>query len=421
MFQSKVGSNLSRGYATVSKIVTTPGGVKVATAGGSESPLASVSLVLNAGSRFEGVETAGAAHYLKAFGFRNTGARTSFRTIREAELNGATLHAEATRENVTFSVRCFKEAVPYFVEVLGDVAAGTKFTEHEFRDVDRLVKFETLSARANPVTRVLEGVHQAAFRQGLGNSLYAPDASPITTGDAVRQYAERALNGRVALVGTGIEAEELSKLAAASRLGALGSNAASAAATSAAAQFVGGGQQVYETAGDVAHYALAFSCAPEQAALLRGLLGGGRRVKWGQGVAPLAQLAAREGFSAEPFACTYSDAGLVGVVVEARATQLRDAVQKVAAAIQRDVARPQTDAVQRAVAAARLDAADALATGPGAVRSLAQIALGQAAPDAVDSAASSLAATASSVFASKPVAASVGLSQSTPYVDTLGF
>ncbi|KAJ2118567.1 ubiquinol-cytochrome c reductase core subunit 1, partial [Coemansia sp. RSA 921] len=137
----------ARGYASVASpaVTSTANGIRVAATGG-DSGLATVSLVINAGSRHETVETAGAAHYLKAFGFRNTQGRTSFRTIREAELNGAQLTAEATRENITYRVQCFSDAVPYFVDVLGDIAAETRFAEHEFRDVERVVEFEALSA-----------------------------------------------------------------------------------------------------------------------------------------------------------------------------------------------------------------------------------------------------------------------------------
>ncbi|KAJ2359022.1 ubiquinol-cytochrome c reductase core subunit 1 [Coemansia erecta] len=413
----------TRGYASVAapSVTSTANGIRVA-ASGADTGLATVSLVINAGSRHESIETAGAAHFLKAFGFRNTRTRTSFRTIREAELNGAQLAAEATRENVVYRVQCFRDAVPYFVDVLGDVAAATRFAEHEFRDVARVVEFEALSARADPVTRALDGVHQAAFRGGLGNSLYAPLGSPVGTGNAVAQYAQAALaGGRVAVVGTGVDAAELTRLVGESQLGQLPSQGA--AAPVAAAQFAGGVQQVYESAAPVAHYALAFSCAPEAAPVLAALLGTQRRAKWGVGTSPLAQTAARMGFSAEAFSFGYSDAGLVGVLVSAPAAQLRAAVQAVAASVQKDVARPAADCVQRAVAAARVDVADQLASHDGAARVLGQIALGQSAAtlESVEKAGAALAATAEAVFASKPVAVSIGLPQATPYVDTLGF
>ncbi|KAJ2762356.1 ubiquinol-cytochrome c reductase core subunit 1, partial [Coemansia nantahalensis] len=145
------------------------------------------------------------------------------------------------------------------------------------------------------------------------------------------------------------------------------------------------------------------------------------RVKWSSGVSALAQLAAAEGIRAEAFSFAYSDAGLVGVLVSAPTAQIKGAVEKVAATIKRDVANATPDAVQRAAAAAAVDAADAMATQRGQLRALGAIALGHpaAALQAIDAAA--LASAAKSVFTSKPVATSVGLSQATAYVDTLGF
>ncbi|KAJ2483742.1 ubiquinol-cytochrome c reductase core subunit 1 [Coemansia sp. RSA 2131] len=421
MYSRAATKAAARGYASVANpaVTSTANGIRVAATGG-DSGLATISLVINAGSRHETVETAGAAHYLKAFGFRNTQGRTSFRTIREAELNGAQLTAEATRENITYRVQCFPDAVPYFVDVLGDIAAETRFAEHEFRDVSRIVEFEALSARADSVTRALDGVHQAAFRGGLGNSLYAPHASPVATGNAVAQYAKSALvGGRVAVVATGVDATELARLVSESKLAQLPSQGAPALE---AARFVGGMQQVYESASPVAHYALAFPCAPGAARVLEALLGS-RRAKWGVGSSPLAQAASRLGFSAEAFSFSYSDAGVVGVLVSAQATHMRDAVKQVAECVQKHAARPDASAVQRAVAAARVDVADLMATHEGAARALGQLALGQSAAtlESVEAAAGSLSATAQSVFSSKPVAVSIGLPQSTPYVDTLGF
>ncbi|KAJ2811066.1 ubiquinol-cytochrome c reductase core subunit 1 [Coemansia furcata] len=416
-----------RTYASVSSgvaptVLSTANGIKVAaTEGHPDSPLASVSLVINHGSRFETASTSGAAHYLKAFGFRNTQDRTSFRTVREAELNGATLTAEATRENITYTVQCFRDALPYFVDILGDIAAATKFSEHEFRDIAKLVKFEALGARENPQARVLDGVHQAAFRNGLGNSLYALDSSPVSTGDAVRQYAQSAMqSGRVAVVATGVDSATLAALVAESKLAELtNENAVSAPK----AKFTGGQHQIYESASPVSHYALAFESDPSSASALASLLGAQRRLKWGAGASPLAKLAFTEGFAAESFSFAYSDAALVGVVVSAPAAHIKSAVEKVAGVIQASVAKASPEAVARAVAATRLDIAEAQSTQQGVIRDLSKLALNQGplSLKTVDGVAASLAQTAAKVFSAKPVAASIGLSQTTAYVDTLGF
>ncbi|KAJ1945294.1 ubiquinol-cytochrome c reductase core subunit 1 [Linderina macrospora] len=428
MFQTKAITKLAAPIAsrTYASVASASNGIKVASvADASESPLASISLVINAGSRFETAENSGVAHYLKAFGFRNTQSRTSFRTVREAELNGASLTAEATRENIIYTVECFKEAIPYFADVLGDIATATKYTEHEFRDIAKLVAFESLSARSSPATRLVEGVHQAAFRNGLGNSLYALESSPVASGDAVRQYAEAALTaGRVAIVGTGIDSAALAAIVSESKLAAIPASSASTLSTPAS-KFNGGVQQIYDSASSVSHYALAFEGAQDASTtrVLANLLSGERRLKWNTGVSPLAKLAAEEGFGLQSFQSSYSDASLVGVVVSAPNAKIQEAVEKVARTIQTQIASPSAETVQRAVAAAKVDVSEALATRAGKRAALAQAAFGRAAEatESVDAAAAQAASAAAKAFKSKPVGAAVGLSQATPYVDTLGF
>ncbi|KAJ2478883.1 ubiquinol-cytochrome c reductase core subunit 1, partial [Coemansia sp. RSA 2052] len=146
---------------------------------------------------------------------------------------------------------------------------------------------------------------------------------------------------------------------------------------------------------------------------------------WGAGGAgPLAKLAFSEGFSVESFSFAYSDAALVGVLVSAPSTLIKTAVEKVATIVQSDVAKASSESVLRAVAATRLDAADAQDTQSGVIRELSKLALGLGplyTMETVDSVGAGLATTAANVFGAKPVAASIGLSQTTAYVDTLGF
>ncbi|OMH79295.1 Cytochrome b-c1 complex subunit 2, mitochondrial [Zancudomyces culisetae] len=106
----KIGSSV-RKYATTSGSVVSKlsNGIKVAAADlNKEGSMGSISIVVKAGSRFEDANSAGAAHFFKAFGFRDSEKRTSFRKVREAELQGANLSAQVTRENVIFTVECLK-------------------------------------------------------------------------------------------------------------------------------------------------------------------------------------------------------------------------------------------------------------------------------------------------------------------------
>jgi len=50
------------------------------------------------------------------------------RITREAELLGGELLAYHTRESLVLSAKCFRDDLPYFAELLGEVASQTKFT-----------------------------------------------------------------------------------------------------------------------------------------------------------------------------------------------------------------------------------------------------------------------------------------------------
>ena len=68
----------------------------------------------------------------------------------------------------------------FFAEVLGDAVTQAKFAKHEYNEeVIPLVAAEFEQAASNPATRALDLAHQLAFRNGLGNSLFASPHSAV--------------------------------------------------------------------------------------------------------------------------------------------------------------------------------------------------------------------------------------------------
>ena len=49
------------------------------------------------------------------------------RIVREAELLGAELRSYHTRENLVLEAKFLRDDLPYFVELLGEVASSTKY------------------------------------------------------------------------------------------------------------------------------------------------------------------------------------------------------------------------------------------------------------------------------------------------------
>jgi ubiquinol-cytochrome c reductase core subunit 2 len=49
------------------------------------------------------------------------------RITREAELLGGQIESYHTREAIVIQAKCFKEDLPYFAELLGEVTSKTKY------------------------------------------------------------------------------------------------------------------------------------------------------------------------------------------------------------------------------------------------------------------------------------------------------
>ncbi|ORX87166.1 hypothetical protein K493DRAFT_359948 [Basidiobolus meristosporus CBS 931.73] len=99
-------------YSAVS--TATSNGIRVATLP-EQSPVASLSVVVGAGSRSESSSNLGVAHHLKNFAFKNTNKRSALRITREAELQGAFLTTSLGRESLVYSAEFLREDLLVFL------------------------------------------------------------------------------------------------------------------------------------------------------------------------------------------------------------------------------------------------------------------------------------------------------------------
>ncbi|KAG1173338.1 hypothetical protein G6F70_005826 [Rhizopus microsporus] len=306
-------------YATAAtansiKITSASNGVKVAS---SQEPgqTASLAVVVNGGARAEVGDNAGVAHFLKNYGFKNSYNRTAFRIVREAELAGGVLSTNLTRETLVYAAEFLKGDAELFAEILSDVITKQKYQEHEFVDVRNQTASESTNAFANAEIAALEAAHSLAFRNGLGNSVFAKANNHVNNA-TVKAYAQQLFaQGNVALVGTGIEHDALVNLAEKY----LNLPSGSGAQLNASKYY--GGEARLE--GHNNNYILAFEGAAADSAefaalqVLRHALGGELTVKHTTGAGLFAQANARFGQDTQikAFNLGYSDAGLFGVQV----------------------------------------------------------------------------------------------------------
>ncbi|KAF9306613.1 ubiquinol-cytochrome c reductase core subunit 1 [Mortierella antarctica] len=336
---------LKAGYATA--VSKTSNGVKIAALDES-SPTASVSLVINAGSRFEPKDKAGIAHFVKNYGFKNNGKRSAFRIARETELVGGVLSSNLGRETISFTAECLKEDVPYFVEVFGDLVAQTKFAEHELHSVATEVAAECHLAESTPEIAVIDALHNAAFRNGLGNSVYAASYSDISTEDLKKFASQNFVANKVALVATGVSEAELKSLADS----AFSHVAAGSAAKAEGAKYYGGDVRVAHNS-SVGHVAVAFQGAAAGTPDFY-------TAQWStSGVSPLAAAAGKIGHGAQisAFNYGYSDAGLFGVYAQASNKDITEAAKVAVASLKAAAKSVSADEFKRALAQAKFETA----------------------------------------------------------------
>lgn len=332
----------------------------------------SVTVAIKAGPRYENAP--GVAHVLKNYLFKSNQKRSALRLVREAEFYGGVLSTALTKEHLLLTAEFLRGDEEFFVEVLGDVLTKSKFAAHEFNEqVLPQVQSEHAQAQSNPTVLGYDHLLQTAYRQrGLGSSLFASPASPVTHRQTV-DFAKAAFaKNNIAVLGSGIESAKLNQLVSAH----FGDLAPTASVSSNAAKYFGGEQRVAfaaphgteNTRAAHGHFFIAFqgagqndASAAANLAVLRSLLGGESSIKWSNGVSPLSQIADTVvGAKASAFNLNFSDSGVFGAHISAPHSSVQQAASKVAEALKNIAGGLKTETVQAAIAKAKFEKANVL-------------------------------------------------------------
>ncbi|KAI0309908.1 Metalloenzyme, LuxS/M16 peptidase-like protein [Amylostereum chailletii] len=423
---SRLARTSARGFATV---VDAANGLKVAAVDNGQ-PTSSVTVLLKAGSRYE--SKPGVAHVLSNFAFKSTGKRSALGTVREAELYGGVLSSTLTREHLALTADFLRGDEAFFVDVLATFLASAKFTRHELAEyVFPAVAAESEAASHSAPTRALELAHALAFRNGLGNSLYAtPESAADISPEDVRALHAQALS-TIAVLGTGIAPDTLVSLFEKSFAAARAKSAAPAvdAPASPASTYHGGSTRIANAHGPQALFVGFGTTSAAQFPALQALaayLSPSPSVKWGAGAGPLAAVPA--GVSARTVTLPYSDAALFGLLVEgADAAKLRDVAKKAVDVLKAAAGGVAKEDAARAVAKARFAVASALerkdefvgGLGPAVLKG--ESANGQSAVDAVAAVdGPAISKVAADILKGKPTFVAVGDAYKLPYGDEVG-
>jgi len=317
------------------KVSTLKNGVTVASAE-TKGPITSLGVVVRAGSRFEGYDNAGVSHMLRAAAGLATKNNSAFGITRNLQQAGTGLVCTQGREHTLYAIQTTRNNTEMAVDYLTDIVSNQAFKPWELSATLPRMKLELHNLA--PETKALELLHSAAFRTGLGNSLFSSDhkVGSHSTAQLQQFVAKHFTTGRTVLVGVGVSHGALTKYAELLNLeeGSGPSNVASK---------FDAGEERRETGGNLAYVALgasmpgAFNVKETVACfLLQRILGMGSHVKRGQSQGKLAKAAAAASASHHAVGALgpmYSDAGMLGAMVISEAASAGKVVSAVAAAL----------------------------------------------------------------------------------------
>jgi ubiquinol-cytochrome c reductase core subunit 2 len=217
----------------------------------------------------------------------------------------------------------------------------------------------------SPESLALDVAHHLAFRQGLGNSLFATPHTEVPYESAVK-YANLVYNSSAnsILLASGVDAEVLKPLV--KDFFPFVSNTEVSVSSSSSNKYYGGEVRLpptTEAATGEGHFLLAFpgsargSASAAQYTILRHVLGGESSLKWNRGTSPLANIESGE---ARAFNVSYPDAGLFGIQIKSSIEKTGETVTKALAELKKVASGVDAEALKRAVGKAKYEAASAL-------------------------------------------------------------
>ena len=260
---------------------------------------------------------------------------------------------------------------PYFIELLSSVITSTRFTRWELEEsVLPTAQAETQAAHADARTVAIELAHAAAFRNGLGSSIFAPAHTSVTA-ENVKSFASSVFGkGNIAVLGSGIDQGTLSSLVS-KHLGSLGE----ASAQNASSTKYFGGQVRRESHEGPQTVFIGFGVPGAPTAELSALahyLNPAPSIKWSSGTSPLSA-SIPQNTSVQSVIFPYSDATLFGLLVQSETVEgAKVAGQAVVKALKESSTSSgvKPEDVKKAIAKAKFAAASAAESRDGFVSAL---------------------------------------------------
>ncbi|GJQ70817.1 putative metal ion binding protein [Trypoxylus dichotomus] len=174
-----------------------------------DSPISRVSILFRAGSRNEAPDNLGVTHVLRIAAGGTTQTFSKFAISRQVAQAGAILTCTTDREIIAYTLEGTRKAVQDTIPILSAVATEQLFYPWEVSDNNNRLRLEL--ATRPPQLRAVDLLHKAAYRTGLGNSLYTAkyNIGKISSETLQHYAASNFTSNRAAVVGVGINHDKL--------------------------------------------------------------------------------------------------------------------------------------------------------------------------------------------------------------------
>uniref|UniRef100_A0A673WB17 Ubiquinol-cytochrome c reductase core protein 2b n=1 Tax=Salmo trutta TaxID=8032 RepID=A0A673WB17_SALTR len=291
------------------------------------SPASRIGVFVKAGCRYESPENQGVTHLLRLAANLTTKGASAFRICRGVEAVGGSLGS--VYRNIKYQINCCHSNFCYLI----NVTTAPEFRPWEVSDLTPRVKMDKALAAQTPQMGVIEGLHGAAYKNALSNSLYCPDYMVgQVDADHMHNFIQNNFtSARMALVGLGVDHNVLKQV------GEQFLNIRSGMGTAGTKAQYRGGEVRVQNGSRLVHSVVVSEGAAvgtDEAvvfSVLQHVLGAGPHIKRGsnstsklfQGVAK----ATAEPFDASAFNSNYSDSGLFGVYTISQSAAAGDVIK----------------------------------------------------------------------------------------------
>lgn len=221
---------LHQNLSSDAQITTLPNKIRVAT-DPTPGHFSSVGLYVDAGSRYETPENAGASHFLDRMAFKvnsfhpiiprvltciqSTTNRTDTDMLSAISSLGGQIMCSSSREAIMYQSSHPHKDTPLAVSLIADTVLNPAFLEEEIENQRDAAAYELREVNAKPEAMIPEVLHGVAYNQrGLGNSLMCPEErialidSNVLRGAMAEWYRPE----RMVIAGAGMPHEQLVEL-----------------------------------------------------------------------------------------------------------------------------------------------------------------------------------------------------------------